>query len=245
MSLAAEPEARQVLVVVNDDESQLRRFEPWLADLGAHITFVTGDEVPETVDGYDGIVLLGGGFMPDDYERAPWLVQERSLAEDAIRSGTPLLGICLGAQLLAQVAGGVVKASEGAPEWGSTPINLLPAAADDPIFAGLPSTIPMIEHHRDRITELPGDAVHLAASDACPIQAFRVGAAAWGVQFHPEQYAARLRTWNADALARNGVDLAELVETATANEPEAESAAWQLLTAWVAVLSETQVRVRR
>ena len=235
----------QVLVVVNDPESPLRRFEPWLAELGTHVTFVSGGQVPDTADGFDGIILLGGGFMPDDYERAPWLSQERALTVDAIRSGTPLLGICLGAQLLAQVAGGVVKASEGAPEWGSTMIDLLPAADKDPVFAGIRSTVPMIEHHRDRITDLPEDAVHLAASDACPIQAFRVGSAAWGVQFHPEQYAARLSTWDSDALARSGVDLGELVETAAANEPEAERASWQLLTAWVAVVRETSADLDR
>ena len=228
--------SRSVLVVVNDEGSPLRRFEPWLAELGAHVAVVSGAEVPATTDGYDGIILLGGSFMPDDYERAPWLHRERALTANAVESGTPLLGICLGAQLLAQVSGGVVKASFGAPEWGSTAIKILPAAAQDPIFAGLPDTIAMIEHHRDRITELPPDAVHLASSEACPIQAFRVGPSAWGVQFHPEQYAARVRTWDSARLAREGIDLEELAETAAANEPEAEKAAWALLAAWVAVL---------
>ena len=239
MSQSAEASQPRVLVVVNDAGSPLRRFDPWLADLGTHVTTVTGDQVPDTADGFDGILLLGGGFMPDDYERAPWLHRERALTGHAIRSGTPLLGICLGAQVLAQVAGGIVKASEGMPEWGSTMIRLLPAAEHDPVFAGLPASIPMIEHHRDRITELPADAVHLASSDACPMQAFRVGSAAWGVQFHPEQYAARIGTWDSEALARTGVDLAQLVETAAANEPEAESAAWHLLTAWVDVGRKT------
>lgn len=236
MSPSAETGPSKVLVVVNDEESGLRRFEPWLDVLGTHVTIVSGDQVPGTAADFDGIILLGGGFMPDDYERAPWLPTESALATDALESGTPLLGICLGAQLLAQVAGGVVKASYGTPEWGSTTIRLLPASDEDPIFAGLPETIPMIEHHRDRITELPPAAVHLASSDACPIQAFRVGPAAWGVQFHPEQLAARVKTWDSAALAREGVDLEQLVETAAANEPEAEKAAWQLLTAWVAAL---------
>lgn len=236
MSPSEEAGPPKVLVVVNDEQSGLHRFEPWLDDLGTRVTTAMGDQVPGTAEDFDGIILLGGGFMPDDYERAPWLPTERALTANALESGTPLLGICLGAQLLAQVAGGVVKASYGTPEWGSTTIRLLPACDDDPIFAGLPETIPMIEHHRDRITELPPAAVHLASSDACPIQAFRVGPAAWGVQFHPEQLAARVKTWDSTALAREGIDLEQFVETAAANEPAAEKAARQLLTAWAAAL---------
>ena len=236
MSSSAEAGPSRVLVVVNDEQSGPRRFEPWLDELGVHVTIVSGDQAPATASDFDGIILLGGGFMPDDDERAPWLPTERALTTNALESGTPLLGICLGAQLLAQVAGGVVKASFGAPERGSTTIRLLPASAEDRIFAGLPATIPMIEHHRDRITELPPAAVHLASSDACPIQAFRVGPAAWGVQFHPEQLAARLETWDPAALAREGFNVEELVETATANEPAAQKAAWHLLSAWVAAL---------
>jgi len=236
MSSSAKTEPSEVLVVVNDEGSGLRRFEPWLNEFGTRVTTVSGEQIPGAADDFDGVILLGGGFMPDDYERAPWLPTERALATSALKTNTPLLGICLGAQLLAQIAGGVVKASYGAPERGSTMIRLLPEAADDPVFAGLPETIPMIQHHRDRITELPPTAVHLASSDECPIQAFRVGPTAWGVQFHPEQLADRLRTWDPDALAREGFDHEQLIETAASNEPAAEKAARQLLSAWVATL---------
>ena len=134
-------------------------------------------------------------------------------------SGVPVLGICLGAQVLAHVAGGTVTASSGETEHGSCPVALLAPAADDPLFAGLTGyeELRMIQNHRDSITTLPPGAVLLATSDTCRVQAFRVGAAAWGVQFHPEADAARLRSWSETRLAAVGIDRAELMAQAMAD----------------------------
>ena len=157
--------------------------------------------------------------MPDDDEHFPFLPRERALVGEAVASGVPVLGICLGAQVLAHVTGGTVTASSGETEHGSCPVALLAPAADDPLFAGLTGyeELRMIQNHRDSITTLPPGAVLLATSDACRVQAFRVGAAAWGVQFHPEADAARLTTWNETRLAAVGIDRAELVAQAMAD----------------------------
>ena len=77
----------------------------------------------------------------------------------------------------------------------------------------------MIQNHRDSITTLPPDAVHLATSEQCRVQAFRVGATAWGVQFHPETPAARLAEWDESKLAAEGFDRAALLAQATADAP--------------------------
>lgn len=210
----------RVLVVRNAERSGLGRLLPWWEEMGLEVVEVTGDAVPAAPDGFDAVVLLGGGFLPDDDERAPWLPAERELTRRAVAGGVPLLGICLGAQILAAATGGVVRGDHGRPERGSCRVSLLGEARTDPLFAGLPGEFRVIENHRDQITGLPPGAVRLAESEACPVQAFRVGEWAWGVQFHPEAGADRLERWDEAALADAGLDLRALRAEAEEAEPE-------------------------
>ncbi|GGL36031.1 type 1 glutamine amidotransferase [Phycicoccus endophyticus] len=225
-----------LLVVRNDPGSGPGRFAGWCAEAGVRLDLVDGADVPTDPDGHAGVVLLGGGFMPDADERAPWLPRERALCAAAVRDGVPLLGICLGAQLLAQVTGGRVLADSGRPERGSVTVRRLPPSDADPVLGGLPRTFPAIENHRDEVATLPPGAVHLAASDTCQHQAFRVGERAWGVQFHPEVGAERLDRWDPARLADEGVDLAALRAGAQAAEPASASAARLLLEGFLAVV---------
>ena len=188
--------------------------------MGLQVEEVTGASVPATPDGFDAVVLLGGGFLPDDDGRAPWLPAERELARRAVADGVPLLGICLGAQVLAVATGGTVRGDHGRPERGSCRVSLRGEAQSDALFAGLPDEFRVIQNHRDQITEPPPGAVRLAESDACPVQAFRVGERAWGVQFHPEAGADRLDRWDEAALADAGLDLRALRAEAEEAEPE-------------------------
>lgn len=219
---------RRVLVVENSPSSGLRRFETWWREDGLDLTTVPAHRhpLPERLDGYHGLVLLGGGLMPTDDAAAPWLERERGLASTALHLGMPLLGICLGGQLLAAVAGGTVQESYGRPEAGSTPLTLEPAAADDPLFAGMPHELRAIEHHKDAVTSLPAGAVWLARSDDCRYQAFRLGASAWGLQFHPEVPAERVAAWNRQALIDDGFDPDALARQAERDEP-ASRAIWR------------------
>ena len=209
-----------VLAIENEPDSGIRRLAPWLAEEDVEVRVVPGAlRLPPTLDGVDGLILLGGGFMPDDDERAPWLAQERRLTEEALASGTPTLGICLGAQMIAQVAGGHVTHDYGAPERGSTPITRDAAASEDALFGDVPAQFRAIEHHRDAITGLPSGATLLAWSATCPVQAFRVGSRAWGVQFHPEVPADAVGQWDGARLAREGLDVQVLAEEAARHEP--------------------------
>jgi GMP synthase-like glutamine amidotransferase len=215
-----------VVAIRNSAGSPLSRLADWFAEDGLDVTEVPGDELGSTqLNGVHGLVLLGGGFMPEDDDRAGWLPLERSLAARAVADELPLLGICLGAQLIAHVAGGRVSRDHGEPERGSCGVRLTAAAAGDPLFAGLPQTFPAIQNHRDQIVDLPPDAVLLATSEVCRVQAFRVGAAAWGVQFHPEAAAARLASWDGAALAGDGFDLAALQRAAEAAEGQSVAVA--------------------
>jgi GMP synthase-like glutamine amidotransferase len=203
----------------------------WLHDAGLHLTVVradAGEPLPTHLD-HQALLVLGGGYLPWEDERAPWLPRVRSLVDQALHQGTPMLGICLGAQLLAHVAGGTVRGRHGAPESGSVPIRLRADARQDPLFGALPTVTPAIEHHVDTITELPPEALWLAESEQCPYQGFRVGDAAWGVQFHPEADAARVRRWDRAHLRAQGFDPDRLHAQALADEP-ASAAAWEAFT---------------
>ncbi|WP_312876637.1 type 1 glutamine amidotransferase [Streptomyces bohaiensis] len=221
-----------VLVVQHGPQGGPRRVGGWLTEAGLELRVVhgyTGQEVPERPDGHAAVLVLGGGYLPDDDRRAPWLAPTRRLVRAALDTGVPVLGICLGGQLLAHVAGGTVAANSGAPEFGATALTLRPEAADDPLFHGLPGEVTAIERHVDRVTVLPPGARWLAESRLCPHQAFRVGDRAWGTQFHPEVAAARLAEWDPEPLRSRGLDPVDLARRAAAAEPAAE-AVWRTVT---------------
>lgn len=189
-------ERPRVLVVVNAKESAPRRLGVWLEEQGIAVEPVLGaDGLPGTLDGYAGLVMLGGGLMPDDDDRAPWLARERELAAEAIRADIPTLGICLGGQIIAHVAGGEVRAAFGPKERGATMIAASEHGRVDPLLRGFGDAAPMIENHQDMITRLPADAVLLASSAAVANQAFRIGERVYGLQFHPEVSADDLERW--------------------------------------------------
>ncbi|TDE42192.1 type 1 glutamine amidotransferase [Nonomuraea mesophila] len=221
-----------VLIVQNSRSGGPGRVGDWLRDAGLELDVVhahDGAPLPVRLE-HDAMIVLGGGYLPGDDDRAPWLAGTRRLAGQALADGVPFFGICLGGQLIAEVAGGEVTGDTGAPENGSVPVTIRPEAGADPLFHGLPSVVPAIEHHKDAVTRLPGGAVHLAETEACPYQAFRVGERAWGVQFHPEVTPERIRGWRAD-----GFDPAEIHEQAVADEP-VSTPIWRRVTARFAAL---------
>lgn len=217
---------RRVLAVQSTSSGGPGRFGARLAEASLAVDVIhawDGHPVPRRLE-HDALLVLGGGFLPDEDDRAPWLAATRALVAQALERSVPVFGICLGGQMLAHVAGGVVEGDVGAPETGSTPITLRPETADDPLFHGLPTTVPAIEHHVDAITKLPPGAVWLAETARCPYQAFRLGSSAWGVQFHPEVPPERLRQWDPDRLRAKGLDPERLHAQAVADDPVAEPA---------------------
>jgi GMP synthase-like glutamine amidotransferase len=146
-----------------------------------------------TLDGYDALIVMGGPQQADEEEQHPWLATEKALIrEAALRRHLPVLGICLGAQLLADATGGrVTRMAE--PEIGLLDVALTEAGIEDPLFAGLPETVKTLQWHLHAIDELPPNGRHLARSPRCEFQAFRVGRAAYGLQFHLEVTAEMVR----------------------------------------------------
>jgi GMP synthase (glutamine-hydrolysing) len=213
----------RVLVVQHEADAGPGWVGEWLEQAGLVLEVrhpYAGDELAQ-VTTYDGAIVLGGGMAPTEDERCPWLPAVRHLMAEAVASSVPLLGICLGAQLLALACGGSVRRGVRGPELGVLDLIAHPAAAHDPIFAGLALTAPVVQWHWEEISALPAGATLLASSSSYAHQVFRVGDRAWGVQGHPEVTARIAADWageDSSMLAAAGRAPDELVAEVRAHE---------------------------
>jgi GMP synthase-like glutamine amidotransferase len=152
-----------------------------------------GQPLPAVSDGHAGLVVFGGEQSAVDDRLHPYLPDLSRLMAGHAEAGTAVLGICLGAQVLARGLG-AQNLIGAAPEFGWCEVAATPAAADDPVLAGLPASFPIFQWHSDSFT-LPPGATHLATSSGAEAQAFRWGRACWGFQFHFEANRAVVADW--------------------------------------------------
>lgn len=149
-------------------------------------------EPPADPAGYDAVMIFGGAMHVDQEDGHPWLRTQKELVAELIDAGKPLLGACLGAQILVKAAGGEVRRMPE-PEIGWFDAELPPDAAADPVIGPLAPRFTGFNWHSYECLP-PDDAVVLARSEAC-IQAFRLGERAYGIQFHAEVSAADANKW--------------------------------------------------
>ena len=140
------------------------------------------DPAPESLAPYDAVVLMGGVAMPDEDDRYPWIPEEVRLLREGLERELPMLGVCFGGQILARAAGAAVGPSPSEQGWFD--IGLLPEGEEDPLLGPLGVGYHAFEWHHYGF-EMPPGSVPLARNAAAN-QAYRVGPAAWGLQFHIE-----------------------------------------------------------
>lgn len=178
---------RKLLVCQHVPHEILGTLNPMLKRAGFRIRYVNFGRHPDaqpTLDGYDGLVVLGGPMSAYDEERLPHLAVEMKLIECAMQRNLPVLGICLGAQLVARTLGARVYANH-IKEIGWYDVAPSDDAEADPLFEAFDAQEKLFQWHGDTF-EIPQGATHLAWSRQCNNQAFRYGANVYAFQFHLE-----------------------------------------------------------
>lgn len=208
----------RISVLQPDAAAPPERLEEWLLEAGVRCSIVPlwQRDVPPLTSAGEGIVVLGG--LNSAHDRTPWRDPLADLLADAHSIDLPVLGICLGHQILADLHGGEVVVADGrGGEQGVLSVEWLPAASDDPVLGPLAERgpTPVIQSHRDVVSVLPPGAVELARSELYPHQAWRLGST-WGVQFHPEASPELLGTWARGSAKPDAAGPARLVAEARA-----------------------------
>jgi len=206
---------RRLLVFQHVPHEILGTLDPLLRNAGFRIRYVNFGRQPDAtpdIDRYHGLIVLGGPMNCDQSDRYPHLNTEIDLIQSAITDGKPVLGICLGSQLIARALGARVFKNP-VKEIGWYELNPTTLAASDPLFAHLEPTQKIFQWHGDTF-ELPDGAVHLASSPDCRNQAFRYDDNVYGFQFHLEVDEPMINRWlNTPVNARELESLDDLNRT--------------------------------
>jgi GMP synthase-like glutamine amidotransferase len=234
----------KVAVIQNFAGTGLGQLEAPLREAGAELVEVMafeGHPLPRSPDDFDAMIVLGGAQDALDDQGSPWLPDLAALMRHFVDSGRSVLGICLGGQLLARAydADNLVGA---APEFGWQEIGLTPEGREDPVLGAAGERFPIFQWHDDTFT-LPRHAVRLAGNDAAHNQAFRVGRAGYGVQFHFEADRKLVGEWSAafaDTIAKRQPDWDERLPADSVRlGPSADAAGQAIARAWIATIQPT------
>ncbi|HZP19558.1 MAG TPA: type 1 glutamine amidotransferase [Bauldia sp.] len=236
-----------VLVIENFEKTPLGVLGDALAEAGASIDLrqaFRGDAVPATEAAHDALVVLGGGQSALDDADSPWLPGLARLTRRFGEAGKAVLGVCLGAQVIARAYG--AENILGRPvEFGWREVRPTAAGRTDPVIAALGEGARMFHWHNDTFT-LPPSAVRLAASDMTAIQAFRIGDAVYGIQFHFEANLPLVESWSADfagVIAAYAPDWpVRLPADAARFAGHADAGGMAIARAWVALAGRTAHR---
>jgi len=199
----------RLLVFQHVAAEPLGTLDPLIRGRGHRIRFANFERDPEAqpnVDRYRGLVVLGGPMNVEDSVHRAHLRTELLAIERMLAQGKPVLGICLGAQLLAHVLGAPIHRMERA-EIGWHRLQPTEHGRADPVLSALGGDAPVFQWHRYRF-DIPDGATHLATTPGCEQQAFRWGDNAYGFQFHLEMDEALIERWLATPAYRE--ELAEL-----------------------------------
>lgn len=187
---------RRILVFQHVPFEPLGTLDPVLREARLRIKYVNFGRDPHarpSLDGYSGLIVLGGPMSVDQVDEYPNLATEVELLQEASERGMQILGICLGAQLLAKALGASVCAADE-KEIGWYDLELSLAGQEDELLSQFTPVQKIFQWHGDRF-ELPADTVQLASSERCASQAFRYQDHAYGFQFHLEVSQSLIERW--------------------------------------------------
>lgn len=187
---------KPVLLVRNDEFETFGVAPGALSRAGCDIltaNMTAPDAELPPLDAVSAVIAFGGTVNVDQTDRFPFLARVRDYTSEAVDAGVPYLGICLGSQLLARALGGEVFKSQ-VKESGFEPLRPTPDAKEDPLLSLYADGDMVFQWHEDTY-DLPADATLLASGDKIPVQAYRFGDRAWGVQFHQEVDGIELGWW--------------------------------------------------
>ncbi len=199
-----------------------------------------GQPVPQRMGEAVGLVVMGGPMGVYEQAQYPYLIDEIHLIEDALKAGMPVIGVCLGSQLLASALGAEVVSS-GRKEIGWHTVTLADGASTDPLLAGVPPSFTGFHWHGD-VFDLPRDAVSLASSGMTAHQAFRYGNKAYGFLFHMEVTAEVIGGMVAaftDEMVEAGVTQAEVTSDITERLPRLHEVGNTVFSRWAGLISST------
>ena len=199
---------KKLLVFQHVPHELLGTLNPMLKKSGFRIRYVNFARHPDaepTLDGYDGLVVLGGPMSVNDTAQLPHLVTEMRMIEEALRRNLPVLGICLGAQLIAKVLGAAVYPNRE-KEIGWYDVSPTEHAQNDPLLGALAASEKIFQWHGETF-DIPRSTRHLAFSSLCANQAFRYGDNVYGFQFHLEVDTPMIHRWLRVAENRKEISL--------------------------------------
>lgn len=174
-----------------------------------------GDSIPTDLDNIDGVIALGGPQYVSS-AREPWIAKEIAFLKEAHDCQLPVVGICLGHQMIAAALGTAVAPMDK-PEVGFIDVDLTPAGQTDTILAGIAWRSPQFQLHNEEVKEAPKGATLLATSSRCKVQAFRAGLRTYAFQYHPEFDRAMIKVGlheHRDLVSRAGMNATQIEQQA-------------------------------
>jgi GMP synthase (glutamine-hydrolysing) len=188
-----------VLVLQHEDDDPIHLMGTWMEGVGLAVCRAyDGDPVPSSIEGYDGLVVMGGAMGAHDDEKAPWLPATRELIRLAATASVPTLGICLGHQLCTVALGGEIQVNPNGRQLGLLDVGWTAEAVDDELMGGLVGPRRAMHWIDDVVSRLPDGARQLATASTGEVQAARLAPTVWGIQWHPEVDDGLVAAWATD-----------------------------------------------
>ena len=231
----------RVLALQHADPEHLGLIADAVREIGGTLETVRGDlgqGVPSSLDGYSGLIIMGGPQSVYEEDKFPYLHNEKALARQAIDNNIPLIGVCLGSQIIADVLGSDVHPSGGV-EIGWKDVTRSPEIANDPVLAPLPQMFTPLHWH-GAVYDLPDGATSIGSSEMTPVQGFTYGETTYALLFHLEmieQQITEMATLFPEDVRRGGLEPEELLSRTPAHAAALKPIASEIFDRWAKLLT--------